>query len=542
MQSTTNTTIKGPTVHTNERPPTLHINVAALEDLPELDQADFVKFGVGPSQNLPYMNLVEGFEVWAKRQPQTVAIEFGDRSLTYTELDRWSSMIAAEMQDRGVVRGDCVGVFMRRGPDLVASILAVLKTGAAYVPQDITISPASVLAHIVETTAAKVILTTSQHHRLVPSGGPLVIDVDQPLPNFDPQPVTVQPDDRCSVLFTSGTTGNPNGVQITHRNVCNVIHTKPGRLDIGPGVRVAQLLNIAFDMAAWEILGTVTNGGTLVIRSGPISDSATDVDVIIATPSVLASIDPANAPRVSQVAVAGEPCPRPLAEQWSRQAAFHNCCGPTETTIVNTAAVFFPSDADLTIGEPTPNNTVYILDDDRRPLPIGSVGEMWAGGDGVTAGYLDNPGLTADRYHPDPFLGGERMMFRTRDLGQWTRAGRLLHHGRTDDQVKVRGFRVELDSVSRALEATPGVDKAVTLKLDQRTLVAAVTPATADLAAAQASVEASLPYYCVPEFVLARPNLPVTPRGKVDKESLLVEIGGALSTSMLDLAVGGEQR
>jgi acyl-coenzyme A synthetase/AMP-(fatty) acid ligase len=221
------------------------------------------------------------------------------------------------------------------------------------------------------------------------------------------------------------------------------------------------------------------------------------------------------------VAVAGEPCPRPLADKWARFCAFYNSCGPTETTIVNTAERHYPWKKDLTIGKPTPNNTVYILNEKMEPCAIGEVGEMWAGGDCVSAGYIGNEPLTAERYVPDPFLGNGRMMFRTRDLGRWTENGELEHFGRTDDQVKIRGFRVELDSVSAALESVPFCKRAATLKLDNRHLVSFVSPGTVDVEAAKQAVTAALPYYCTPKFVLALEELPMTSRGKIDKRLLM---------------------
>ena len=144
---------------------------------------------------------------------------------------------------------------------------------------------------------------------------------------------------------------------------------------------------------------------------------------------------------------------RPLADKWSSFCTFYNSCGPTEVTIVNTAEVHTADKEVLSIGRPTPNNTVYILNEKMEPCAIGEIGEMWAGGDCVSLGYIGNEELTNDRYVPDPFLGNGRMMFRTRDLGRWTDTGELEHFGRTDDQVKVRGFRVELDSVSAMLES-----------------------------------------------------------------------------------------
>ncbi len=304
---------------------------------------------------------------------------------------------------------------------------------------------------------------------------------------------------------------------------------------MGPGLRVGQILSIAFDMAAWETLGALSNGATLVIRGSDIQETASAVDILIATPSILGALDADACRQVKTVAVAGEPCPRPLADKWGSFCNFYNSCGPTETTIINTAVRHWPNKSDLTIGKPTPNNTVYILDGNLKPLPFGERGVMWAGGDCVTAGYLANPSLTADRYRPDPFRPGH-MMFNTRDLGAWTEAGELLHYGRVDDLVKIRGFRVELDGISRALETTEGCDQAVTLKFDDRTLVAFVSPASVDPMAAQTSVKQSLPYYCSPAVILPMDQLPKTARGKLDKRLLLTLAAEALANTVVEAA------
>ncbi|MEM7347610.1 MAG: AMP-binding protein, partial [Chloroflexota bacterium] len=330
----------------------------------------------------------------------------------------------------------------------------------------------------------------------------------------------ISPDNRCFILFTSGTTGKPNGVQVTHRNVCNILLTEPGNLGMAPGQKVGQILSIAFDMAAWEILGSLGHGATLVIRGKNIQETIEKVDVVISTPSILSSFDVEKCQNVKVAAVAGEPCPRPLADKWSKFCTFYNSCGPTETTIVNTMQQYDPAGG-LTIGKPTPNNTVYVLDENMQPCPIGEVGEMWAGGNCVSAGYLDNDQLNAERYALDPFLGEGHVMFRTRDLGRWTIDGELEHFGRSDDQVKIRGFRVELDSVSAALESVEHCKRAVTLKLDDRHLVAFVSPQTVDTSVAQQAVGDALPYYCIPKFVIALEELPRTSRGKIDKKSLL---------------------
>lgn len=494
-----------------------------LECLSPPDRQLFWLYGQGPRHAVPHTGVHHAIEAAAAANPDAVAAVHNGEEITYGELDLRASQLAMLLAERGVRPGDRVALFLRRSIPMVIGILATLKTGAAYVPQDVAVAPPAQLRHVLATARPRVVLTTSAHAGRVPAGHPVIaIDAVHSGPTGTFRPIrATRPDDGCYVLFTSGTTGKPNGVTVTHGNLTNILLTEPGCLGIRPGWRVGQLLNIAFDMAAWEILGCLAHGGTLVIRGQDIAETARTVDVVIATPTILSWLDPAGCPRVKVVAVAGEPCPRSLADRWAEQAVFYNGCGPTETTIVNTMQRHDPRAVRLTIGRPTPNNTVYILDEHGRPCAIGEPGEMWAGGDCVSAGYLDNPELNAERYRPDPFLGGGRLMFRTRDLGRWTPDGELEHLGRTDDQVKIRGFRVELDSVSAVIESVPGCTRAVTLKLDDDHLVSFAAGRGVDPDEARWAVAAALPYYCVPAAVYPLATLPQTSRGKIDKAALL---------------------
>ena len=503
-----------------------------MSGLSPLDQLLFERFGQGPLAAVPYTCIHHAFEARAADNPQAVAAQHLEESITYEALNRQADRLAGLLAQHGVSPGDNVALFLQRSIPMLVGILATLKVGAAYVPQHVGVAPEAQLRHIIDVASTNVILTISSLQHLVPvPEGHVCIAIDEIMQEalddgvdenapFVPE-VEINRDNTCFILFTSGTTGQPNGVQVTHGNVCNILLTEPGNLGLRPGMKVAQILSIAFDMAAWEILGCLSHGATLVIRGKDIEQAVRDVDVVIATPTILGSFNADNCRNVKVAAVAGEPCPRPLADKWAEFSIFYNSCGPTETTIINTAQQFHPGAKRLTIGKPTPNNTVYILDEEMKPCPIGQVGEMWAGGDCVSAGYLDNPRLNKERYAPDPFLGNGRRMFRTRDLGRWTADGELEHFGRTDDQVKIRGFRVELDSVSAILEAVPGCSQAVTLKLDDRNLVAFVSPGTVDVEAARQAVASTLPYYCTPALVLAMDELPVTSRGKVDKRALL---------------------
>jgi len=531
----------------SKKPPRHPFNREAFRNLSAFDQVLFERFGQGPLVELPYTRIHHAFETQAAAQPDAIAVEYLGDTITYGELDRQANRLAAILAEHGVTTGDNVALFLQRSIPMIVGILATLKAGAAYVPQHVGVAPESTLRHILNVTSANVILTLSSLQQLVPvPEGHVCLAIDELIQDpfvddtaflapFTPQ-TEISPENTCYILFTSGTTGTPNGVQVTHRNVCNILLTEPGNLGIRPGMKVAQILSIAFDMAAWEILACLGNGGTLVIRGKDFLAAVQQVDVVISTPSILSTFDAGQCRNVKVVAVAGEPCPRPLADKWAEFAAFYNSCGPTEVTIVNTALRHYPWDKTLSIGKPTPNNTVYILDEHLQPCAIGEIGEMWAGGDCVSAGYLANDSLNAERYAPDPFLGGNRKMFRTRDLGRWTSDGTLEHFGRTDDQVKIRGFRVELDSVSNVLETVPPCTQAVTLKYDNESLVAFVTPATVDVNAAEQAVANALPYYCTPSLILAMDEFPITSRGKVDKRALMTLAVAQLETQKQEMA------
>ncbi len=498
----------------------------AIQNLSPYDQVQFEKYGQGPIAVPSFRTIHSAFEHYVELQRNAVAVEHQGESITYYDLDFHAIRLAEMLSQLGVKSGDRVALFIERSIPMVVGILACLKIGAAYVPQDARLTPENQMRHVLNTTSAKVVLTLSKLKDKIPVlDGVKVISVDEMM-NTDfvnikrRLSMPIDPEQACFVLFTSGTTGLPNGVEVSHKNLCNILLTEPGSMKMQPGFKVSQILNIAFDMAAWEILGCLSHGATLVIRGSDIQEAIQQVDVVIATPSILSKIDISVCKKVKAVAVAGEPCPRALADAWSEFAEFYNSCGPTEVTIVNTMQLHNRRIDKLTIGKPTPNNTVYVLDENLKPCAIGEVGEMWAGGDCVTKGYLANDQLNSERYKLDPFLGEGRKMFRTRDLGRWTENGELEHLGRTDDQVKIRGFRVELDSVSTVLETIPGCTQAVTLKLNDRHLVSFVTPKNINSDLAKQAVAKALPYYCTPALVIGVDELPLTSRGKIDKRLL----------------------
>lgn len=330
----------------------------------------------------------------------------------------------------------------------------------------------------------------------------------------------------------SGTTGKPKGVDCSHENVCNNLLNEPAKLGITVGVNVACVLMLAFDMCAWEVLATLMNGGTLNLRGGGRPGGDADVwnaclrrvDVVISTPTGAQKYFPrwSDFPNLKTIVVGGEPCPVGLAEEWSPQVRFINICGPTEVTILNTAQVHQPNTS-LTIGKPLPNTNVYILDDHLHPVRIGETGLMWVGGLSVSRGYVNLPDLTAQRYKPDKFTMDGRMMFNTGDLGRWDAHGELEHLGRKDDQVKIKGFRVELDGVSACMESFPGVAKACALKMGER-LVGFYSTTNDATNVAEAALSAHLAtqlnHYACPSQLFHVSSMPMTAGGKIDKKAL----------------------
>ncbi len=494
-----------------------------LKGLSKEDQLRFKTFAKGEPRQSPYTCIHHAFEDYARTQPHAIAIEHEGQSISYGELNDRANALAQYLIQIGVQQGDNVGLFLNRSIELVVGILGVLRTGAAYVPQDVRIVPDVQLQFIAKKANIKIILSKKEFaDKLSFHTKTKYLDELDYTNNKEHVFILQGKQTNCFILFTSGTTGMPNGVRITHGNVCNILLSAPGNLGMRPGLKVAQILNISFDMSAWEILGALSNGASLIIRGNSIQETVEKADIVIATPSILASLDSKTCRQVKTVAVAGEPCPKQLADEWSTFSQFYNCCGPTETTIVNTMHNYKGSKQPISIGRPTPNNTVYILDKNLKPLPIGEIGEMWAGGDCVSAGYIGNNRLNFERYKPDPFLGNGRKMFRTRDFGRWNKNGELEHFGRTDDQVKIRGFRIELDSVSTALESIKSCHQAVTLKLDDRKLVAFIRPSTVNIEEAKIAVETKLSYYCLPSLIIPMDAFPKTDRGKINKRELTV--------------------
>ncbi|KAG4257845.1 hypothetical protein FPRO04_11584 [Fusarium proliferatum] len=494
-----------------------------------------ISFTRGTCSRPRFSTVTEAFFHYATTQPSATAAR--DLSaepaveISYGELAERSIRLAQRLRSLGVMPGHRVPLVVKRGVGMLVGILSILSCGAQYVPLDGGVVADETLRFVLQQTGGRIALSSkATAHRISNTDVTDVVIIEdednseQSIADFTP---VSKPEDGCYVIYTSGTTGTPKGVDITHNNVTNLLCQAPGNLGIGPGTCVGQVLNVSFDMAAWETLGCLSNGGTLVMRGSEWSKALKQIDVLICTPSILSKYSPQDFPRMKTVATAGEPSSQQLADLWASHVSYFNCYGPTETTIVNTMHQH-QTGQPLSIGKPTPGNNVYILDEFLVPVPVGEVGNVWAGGAGVARGYVDLPDKTTERFRPDPFTQDGSNMYNTGDLCQWNSNGTLHILGRIDDQVKVKGFRVELDGVTASIKSCPSVQAATALLVNNE-IHAFITPNHCPIAVVEAHLKTLQPYYAMPTHYHQLDSLPMTANGKIDKRALrmkeMVEVG-----------------
>lgn len=479
------------------------------------------------------------FAAAAAAHPHNVALTGENHSLTYAELDAASTRLARALAGRGIGPEDRVAIALPRSVDSVIAILAVLASGAAYVPIDIGL-PKQRIESILRQADPKLTLTTELLAELRSAGAEL-----------QPTPTVIHPDSAAYVIFTSGSTGEPKGVVGTHRALASYYadHQQrmyvPAMARLGRPLRVAHAWSLSFD-ASWQPLVGLLGGQTVHLFSAEEMRDAEAIidgirrhrlDMIDTSPSMFTQLfdagllDAHAAHRLSVLALGGEAIAPHIwaklrAVSAASSVAVHNCYGPTETTVEAVVADVADTEVPV-IGEAVRGMSARVLDSALREVPDGVAGELYLAGAQVTRGYRGRAGATAARYVADPFgLGGR--MYRTGDLVRRRADGRLVYLGRADDQVKVRGYRVEIAEVEAALAAATGVTAAAVLAVPGPTgtqLAGFVTGAGLDVARIRTEIGVRLPAYLVPARIAVVESMPLTPNGKLDAEALITMAG-----------------
>ncbi len=535
----------------------LLLDAASSAPMPEVPTS-----GVAPVRRCVH----EAFEEQVAATPDNVAVVADDVSLTYAELNARANRLAHRLRSLGAVPDGLVGVCLERGPDLVPTLVGVLKSGAGYLPLDPSL-PADRIAFMLEDAAVPVVVTHSALRHLFEGYAGAVVAVDEVdlTDESVENPATVAtPDHLIYVIYTSGSTGRPKGVCLSHGNVLRLLrvgalHYAFDSTDVWP-----LFHSYAFDVSVWELWGSLLYGGTLVVVPKNVTRSPDDlldllvrhrVTILNQTPTAfrgLINLAAAGDPRIDQltlraVVFAGEKLEFGELVPWAARRALDapwllNMYGITETTVHTT--YYEVTGADLTapsgnpVGRPLADLKVYLLDQQGRLVPVGVPGEIYVAGPGVARGYLNRPELTAQRFVPDPWGPAGSRLYRSGDLARRLPDGSLEFVGRIDDQVKIRGYRIELGEVQAALTALPGIrDTVVVVREDtpgDKRLVGYGVPLDGHPLVPgeiRAELARRLPEYMIPSAFVPLDKLPLTNNGKLDKRALPAPGRAALMTS-----------
>ncbi|WP_217155099.1 non-ribosomal peptide synthetase [[Mycobacterium] fortunisiensis] len=497
------------------------------------------------------------FAAQVARVPQAPALTWGARTWTYCELDQATNRFAHLLADKGIGPGDRVALLLPRSAEAITAILAVLKTGAAYVPIDPTAPGARMELVLGDAAPTAAITFPELAHRLEGQGLQIIdaVGIADPVPQVADPAGTVElahpsPDDVAYLIYTSGTTGVPKGVAITHHNVTHLLEAMDTNFALADQVW-SQWHSLAFDVSVCEMWGALLYGGRLVVVSESAARAPEEfhallakeqVNVLSQTPSAFYALQTADAlaPELrgqldlTAVIFAGEALEPQRLRTWLDNhpgtPRLLNLYGTTETTVHASFREILEADVAAAaanpvspVGGPLPDLAFFVLDRWLRPVPAGVVGELYVAGAQAGLGYWRRPGLSSTRFVACPFGGAGERMYRTGDLVWWGADGELRYVGRADEQVKIRGYRIELGEVRSVLAAVDGVEQAVVIAREDRPgdkrLVGYIT-GTADPAKARTTLAERLPDYMVPTAIIAIETLPLTVNGKLDRRAL----------------------
>jgi amino acid adenylation domain-containing protein len=481
------------------------------------------------------------FEAQVERTPDATAVVCEEQRLSYRELNSRANRLAHYLRNRGAGPDVLVGICVERSPEMLVGILGILKAGAAYVPLDHSY-PEDRLAVMLEDAKAPLVLTQSPllENLLRRTSQAIYLDTEWPgiaLESAENCVSQVKPENLSYVLFTSGSTGRPKGVAIEHRSSASFIQWAQSVFAPQEVEGTLFSTSLCFDLSVFEMFVPLSMGGKVIVVKNalflPRSRAANEVTLINTVPSAIAELVRTEAvpTSVQVVNLAGEALLTSLVEriyEKTRTSKVYNLYGPTEYTTYATYTLV-PRGAEVTIGRPLSNTQVYILDENRRPTPLGVPGELHLAGDGLARGYFGSPDLTAERFLPNPFnLEPGARMYRTGDLACFLPDGNIQYLGRMDNQVKIRGFRIELGEIESVLTRHLSVQSAVVVAREDRpgekrlvAYVVHVSPGHISTSALQTFLRRTLPEYMVPSAFVSMETLPLMPNGKIDRRALL---------------------
>ncbi|MFD2384170.1 amino acid adenylation domain-containing protein [Paenibacillus xanthanilyticus] len=527
--------------------------IASLELLTEAEALELQRFQPAEPEYDRTLTLSQAFERQAALTPDRIAVVGGGREVRYAELNACANKLTLQFAAVDVQPGSRVAILMDRSWEMVATVLAVLKAGAAYVSIDPEY-PQERMRYMLEDSGAVLLIAEERYWARVDWAGKRLTSEDvfgesgleaRPDPG---NPVSAgQPQDLAYIIYTSGSTGAPKGVMVPHLGMLNLEQFFKHDLGIRPEDRIVQFASASFDASVWETFMALLTGASLYIATKETIASFSRFErflnehgITVATlpPTYAIGLTPSRLPSLRLIVTAGSAASPEQVRKWTRRAAYVNAYGPTETTICATwwkaeadsadSGHDYESSADATvpIGRALPNMRAYIVNASGQLQPIGVPGELWIGGDGIARGYHGKPELTAEKFIASPFRAGERV-YKTGDLARWLPNGQIEYLGRADHQIKLRGFRIELGEIEQALRACPGVREAAVIVRRSEAwgeYLCAYYAVEADAVLKPAEIQsyaaAKLPAYMVPAFAVPLAAMPLTPNGKVDVKSL----------------------
>ncbi len=482
----------------------------------------------------------EFFEENANRMPDAIAVASYNEVLTYRELNEKANRLAHYLIKQGASVEDPVAIYLKPGLDMVISVLGVLKAGCAYVPID-KYYPSERIEYVLSDCSPKIIIVDKINSNRISSFSskmpvaPLIVDigsVEWPCLETKSPIIKLKPSNLAYIIYTSGSTGKPKGVMIEHRSLTNLLQSCQHKLAVTSKSKILQIASFGFDVFIAELGLMLISGGSLYlinrdVFSPQIILTALEkykITTIILSSSILATLPFKELPYLKVIAVGGEPCSQHVIDYWARSRVFLNIYGLTEATVCSSVARCWPYQRKLLIGKPFPNVKIYILNEQLKPVATGVTGEIYIGGRGVGRGYLNNEALTREKFISNFFTdssGDSSYLFKTGDLGRKHSSGDLEYMGRVDEQIKVRGFRVELAEIEAAIEKYPDIIKASVLYTSEQ-LIDYILPKTnkLNLDNLHKLLESRLPNYMLPRQFVLIDKLMLTSNGKIDKEKL----------------------